>query len=111
LIGSSRQFAGWERDADRRILASMLRRAVEFMPKIGTLSSIRVWTGFRPSTPSKLPFIGRAAADSGVYLATGHEGLGITTSLGTGKMLSDMIAGREPEIDPVPYSAGGTGHA
>lgn len=111
LIGSSRQFAGWERDVDRRILASMLRRAVEFMPKIGTLSSIRVWTGFRPSTPSKLPFIGRAAADSGVYLATGHEGLGITTSLGTGKMLSDMIAGREPEIDPAPYSAGGTGHA
>jgi glycine/D-amino acid oxidase-like deaminating enzyme len=39
-----------------------------------------------------------------VYLATGHEGLGITTSLGTGQMLADLVMGRKPAIEAAPYS-------
>jgi glycine/D-amino acid oxidase-like deaminating enzyme len=39
-----------------------------------------------------------------VFLATGHEGLGITTSLGTAKLLVDQIVGREPAIPVGPYA-------
>ena len=49
------------------------------MPSILELTVTRVWTGFRATPEDKLPIIGPSPWQSGVYLATGHEGLGITT--------------------------------
>ena len=74
------------------------------MPRLGDLSVIRCWTGFRPATPDKLPLIGRWDPIPGLWIAAGHEGLGITTSFGTARLLADQIGGRAPEIDPGPFS-------
>jgi glycine/D-amino acid oxidase-like deaminating enzyme len=63
----------------------------------------RAWTGFRSATPDKLPLIGPSINDETVFLATGHEGLGITTSLATAQILADLIAGRTPAIPIAPY--------
>ena len=60
--------------------------------------------GFRPATPDKLPLIGAWPATPGLWIAAGHEGLGITTSLGTARILADLIAGREPPIDATPFA-------
>jgi glycine/D-amino acid oxidase-like deaminating enzyme len=104
LIGSSRELAGWDAQINRDILRRMLERANRFMPALGGLSVIRCWTGFRPATPDKLPLIGRWDPIPGVWIAAGHEGLGITTSLGTAQLLADQIAGRATEIDAAPFS-------
>ncbi len=103
LIGSSRELVEWEASLNRDILAQMLRRAEAFMPALGELSVIRTWTGFRPATPDKLPLIGPWDAVPGLWIASGHEGLGITTSLSTARLLVDQIVGRAPAIDPTPY--------
>ena len=103
LIGSSRQYGAEHSEVDHDILARMLRRAQEYMPEIATMSAIRTWTGFRPATPDKLPLIGPVQNDSTVFLATGHEGLGITTSVGTARILVDHITGVKPEIPIEPY--------
>jgi D-hydroxyproline dehydrogenase subunit beta len=81
----------------------MLRRAVEYLPGIGQLSAIRTWTGHRAATPDKLPLIGPSLDSGRLWLATGHEGLGITTSLGTGRLLADLLLGRETAIPAGPY--------
>ncbi|MEO8128571.1 MAG: FAD-dependent oxidoreductase [Bryobacteraceae bacterium] len=98
LIGSSRQYGVEDSTTEPPMLKAMLRRAVEYMPGIANLSAIRSWTGFRAATPDKLPLIGRCPGYDNVYLATGHEGLGITTSLATARLLSDCILGRESAI-------------
>jgi glycine/D-amino acid oxidase-like deaminating enzyme len=103
LIGSSRQYGVESKEVDSAILARMLRRAQEYMPALGTLTAIRTWTGFRAATPDKLPLIGPSLKDKSVFLATGHEGLGITTSLATAKVLADQITGTRPEIPIEPY--------
>lgn len=103
LIGSSRQYGAEDSAIDRQILARMLARAAVFMPAIGALEAIRVWTGFRAATPDKLPLIGPVPGDSTLWLATGHEGLGITTSLATAELLADSFTGREPAIASEPY--------
>lgn len=103
LIGSSRQYGAESDEVENDILTRMLRRAQEYMPSLGALSAIRAWTGFRAATPDKLPLIGPAPADKTRYLATGHEGLGITTSLGTAKILADHIMGSQPLIPIEPY--------
>jgi glycine/D-amino acid oxidase-like deaminating enzyme len=103
LIGSSRQYGVTHSAIDLPILGRMLARAIEYMPGLARLSVIRTWTGFRAATEDKLPVVGPCPGRDGVYLATGHEGLGITTSLGTARLIADMIAGRRPAIDPAPY--------
>jgi D-hydroxyproline dehydrogenase subunit beta len=104
LVGSSRELVGWDARLNRSILRRMLKRAIEFMPGLGDSSVIRCWTGFRPTTPDKLPLIGRWEPIPGVWIAAGHEGLGITTSIGTAQLLADQVAGRAPQIDCAPFS-------
>jgi D-hydroxyproline dehydrogenase subunit beta len=104
LIGSSRQFGAEEPAIDHRIVSAMLERAQAYLPEIGGCSAIRVWTGFRAATPDKLPLIGAWPADETLVLATGHEGLGITTSLGTAKLVADCIMETASEIPAEVYS-------
>jgi glycine/D-amino acid oxidase-like deaminating enzyme len=109
LIGSSRQYGAEHKDVDHGILTRMLQRAQEYMPALGQMSAVRTWTGFRAATPDKLPLIGPLPGDKSVFMATGHEGLGITTSLGTAKILVDLITGANPEIAIEPYLPSRTG--
>jgi glycine/D-amino acid oxidase-like deaminating enzyme len=103
LIGSSRQYGAERKEVDQVMLANMVRRAQEYMPALGSMSAVRVWTGFRAATPDKLPLIGPCPGYKSVFLATGHEGLGITTSLGTARLLVDQVTGMKPEIAVEPY--------
>ena len=111
LIGSSRKFTGWDASVDRALVSKMLLRASEFVPGIGTLNVNRIWSGFRAATPDKLPLIGPWLQERGLWIAAGHEGLGITTSLATGKLLADLIVGRTPAIDANPYRPSREVHA
>jgi glycine/D-amino acid oxidase-like deaminating enzyme len=104
LIGSSRQFDAEDTSVNQQILDRMLRRAAEYLPSLGKLSATRVWTGHRPTTPDKLPLIGPSLASDRIWLATGHEGLGITTSTGTGQLLADLLLGKTPAISAAPYA-------
>ncbi len=103
LIGSSRQFGPEDSAVDSRMLSRMLQRACEYLPGLTTMSAIRTWTGFRAATPDKLPLIGKSCDRDDLYLATGHEGLGITTSLGTARLLADQLLQRRSEIPIDPY--------
>ena len=103
LIGSSRQYGAEHKEVDHEILARMLHRAQEYMPGLGAMSALRTWTGFRAATPDKLPLIGPLPSDKSVWLATGHEGLGITTSLATAHLLVDQMTGAPTEIPNEPY--------
>ncbi len=103
LIGSSRQYGVESKQVDDLILSRMLRRALEYMPGLDKLSAIRAWTGFRAATPDKLPLIGPWPENKSLLLATGHEGLGITTSLGTAALIADYVMRRDSAIPVAPY--------
>jgi glycine/D-amino acid oxidase-like deaminating enzyme len=92
LIGSSRQFDTTDAAVEMPVLAQMLQRAARYLPELPTLNGIRAWTGFRAASPDGMPLIGPAgSAAPGVWLAVGHEGLGVTTSLGTAQLLAAQI--------------------
>lgn len=104
LLGSSRQFDATDKQVDFDILRRMTSRAYRFMPRLRGLAATRVWTGFRPATPDNLPYIGKVPGFQNVFAAAGHEGLGITTSLGTAELLAAEIMGRTPAIPVEAYS-------
>ena len=103
LIGSSRQFDVPDHRIDVDMVSRITQRALEFMPDIGSLLVTRIWTGQRASTPDHLPVLGPSANDPSVYMASGHGGLGITTSLATAALIVDHIKGRESKIPIDPY--------
>lgn len=103
LIGSSRQYGNDDSAVNQEMLSAMLQRATLYLPGLAALNVIRVWTGFRAATPDKLPLIGPVPGDSTLWLATGHEGLGITTALATAELLACALTGAAPAIAPEPY--------
>jgi glycine/D-amino acid oxidase-like deaminating enzyme len=106
LIGSSRQFDTVDLAAEPAMMARMLARAAEYTPALAGLNVLRCWTGLRAATPDGLPLIGPDPSRRDVWLATGHEGLGITTSLATAEILAAQLAGGQAGIDPSPYLPG-----
>ncbi len=103
LIGSSRQFGTEDPRVEHRVLARMLNRAVEYLPGLAGLSVIRTWTGFRAATEGRLPLIGPWPGSHRLYLATGHEGHGMTTSLATARLLAEHFTGGHAAIPIEPY--------
>jgi glycine/D-amino acid oxidase-like deaminating enzyme len=104
LIGSSRQYGVEEGHVEPAILDRMLSRAIEYMPRLANARQIRSWAGFRAGTPDGLPLIGRCSGFERVYAATGHEGVGVTASLATARLLRDEILNQAPALDSTPYS-------
>jgi len=103
LIGSSRQFGTTDLAVEPGMMARMLRHAASYTPALAHLNMLRCWTGLRAASPDGLPLIGPSMAHQGLWLATGHEGLGITTSLATAQLLACQIAGGTPAIPDLPY--------
>jgi glycine/D-amino acid oxidase-like deaminating enzyme len=105
LIGSSRQFDTVDPAVELDVMARMLRRAAHYLPTLPTLNGIRAWTGFRAASPDGLPLIGSAGVAAGnIWMAVGHEGLGVTTSLGTAKLLAAQMLGTPPELSAAAFS-------
>ena len=106
LVGSSRQPGAADTAIDAPLLGRMLTRAFAFMPALAQLTALRSWAGVRPGTPDGQPYIGAMPGRPGLWVAAGHEGLGITTALGTARLLVQMLRGVTPDIDMAPYAPG-----
>ena len=99
LLGSSRQYDVTDGTVQPHMVTRMVARAFEYMPALAALSVIRTWTGFRAATPDSLPLIGPMPGWPGHFVATGHEGLGITTSLGTAELIVAHVTGQRSSLD------------
>ena len=103
LIGSSRQFDTTDPVVEAPMLARMLERALDYLPGLAGLNTVRTWTGFRAATPDSLPIIGRHPRQPGLWLAVGHEGLGVTTAPATARLLAAQLTGAALPFEAEPY--------
>jgi glycine/D-amino acid oxidase-like deaminating enzyme len=103
LIGSSREYGSDTPEVSMPMVRRMLARTFRFLPGLRQLDALRIWTGFRPVSADGLPYLGKVPDRSNVWVAAGHEGLGITTSLGSARLVIDQCLGRTTAIDARPY--------
>ena len=61
-----------------------------------------VGTGRRPSLPDTIPVVGRSPRFRNVFYAFGHGHYGLSGAPMTGRLVSDLVAGRAPALDPRP---------
>lgn len=103
FIGASRQFGTTDPQVEGWMLAKMLKRAAQYMPGLARLNGIRAWTGFRAASPDGLPLVGQHPQRQGLWLAVGHEGLGVTTAPGTADLLVAQLFNETPPLAAHPY--------
>jgi len=96
LLGSSRQFVGFDRTVALEVIAAIAARAARFLPKLVGVQAIRTYAGLRPWSPDHLPLIGPVPGMPGFYVATGHEGAGICLAPITGQLIAQWVMGQEP---------------
>ncbi|SFB14846.1 sarcosine oxidase subunit beta [Lentibacillus halodurans] len=103
LIGSSREFVGFDVKVNHEITKNIAKRAVRFFPKMAEMTVIRTYAGLRPWTEDHLPIVSHVEEVPGFYVAAGHEGDGISLAAVTGKVIEEMISEQETSIpiDPL----------
>ena len=104
LVGSCRQDGQLDTSIDPAALAQVLNTAIALLPSLANMRIVRSWAGMRPASPDGQPIIGRHPGRAGIWLAAGHEGLGVTTAFGTARLLADQVMGRRSEIDSAPFA-------
>ena len=102
LLGSTMEFAGFEKQVTAGGLASVLGQGLRLFPGLAGAPVIETWAGFRPHTPDGLPVLGPAQTP-GLFLASGHFRNGILLTPITASVLTDTILGRVPTIDLTPF--------
>jgi glycine/D-amino acid oxidase-like deaminating enzyme len=104
LIGSSREFVGFDSSPDIAVLGELARRAIALFPALHGVRAIRSYTGFRPATPDNLPLIGPDPEVAGLLYATGHEGAGIGLAPATAELVTAFVTGARPAVDPAAFA-------
>ncbi|SEO87126.1 NAD(P)/FAD-dependent oxidoreductase [Actinacidiphila rubida] len=104
LIGASRERVGFDRSVSLPAVSALAAKAVALFPMLRQARLMRTYLGFRPYCPDHLPVIGADPRAPGLWHACGHEGAGIGLSAGTGKLISQALAGRRPDLDLTPFA-------
>jgi len=96
--GGTAEISGYDLTLHPARKATLDHSVGDLFPGGGRLEDAKFWCGLRPMTPDGPPLI-CAAPVKGLYLNTGHGTLGWTMACGSGRVLSDILSGRAPEVD------------
>ncbi|MCE5362224.1 glycine oxidase ThiO [Pseudomonas anguilliseptica] len=107
LIGSTLEHAGFDKTPTDEALASLKASAVELLPALADAEVVGHWAGLRPGSPEGIPFIGPVPGHEGLWLNCGHYRNGLVLAPASCQLLTDLMLGREPIVDPAPYAPAG----
>ena len=104
LIGDNVEFAGLDREINRKVINFLTRSAKQVFPEIS--SHDNEWLGFRPSAPDSLPVIGQSKKNPYIYYCFGHQHIGWSLGGITGKLIAQEAIANKTDIDLTPFSVG-----
>ncbi len=97
------EFGGLDAPPSAAPFALLRRQARAAFPGL-TWARETEWMGHRPAPADSIPVIGAVPGAAGAYLAFGHHHIGLTSGPRTGRLLAQLVSGRQPNIDLAPYS-------
>ncbi len=103
-LGSIMEFAGYDETMRPDRLRLLTDGAKHYLRQMPGPAADEKWFGWRPMTYDSLPVIDVSPRWSNVWVAAGHNMLGLTMAPGTGRLVSEMVARQTPHIDPAPFS-------
>ncbi len=107
LIGSTLEHEGFDKTPTGSALQSLKASAVELIPALADAQVVGHWAGLRPGSPEGIPFIGPVPGFDGLWLNCGHYRNGLVLAPASCRLLTDLLVGQVPIIDPAPYAPDG----
>jgi glycine oxidase len=104
LVGSTLEHEGFDKTPTVPALESLKASAIELLPALRDAEVVGHWAGLRPGSPDGIPFIGPVAGQEGLWLNCGHYRNGLVLAPASCQLFADLLLGRKPIIDPVPYA-------
>ena len=105
-IGGTVEFSGINTRLDPRRVAAIRRAAERYLPGVFDSDAGEEWVGMRPMLPDGLPAIGPAPGLENVYVATGHQMIGITLAPATAHAIAQLITEGTSTTDLTPFDPG-----
>ena len=106
LIGSTEEWAGFNKCNTAGAVAELLRFAVEVVPALAAARYERAWAGLRPRSLDGLPYLGRVPDTENLFVATGHFRSGLQMSPATAVLMRQLILAQEVLIPLDAFSPG-----
>jgi D-amino-acid dehydrogenase len=94
---------GFRPGLDAGRVATIRAAAQNYLPGLTLPAEAEAWYGYRPLTPDSRPIIGPLRRIPNLILATGHGQLGMTLAPITGELVTAMVRGEAPALDPSPF--------
>jgi sarcosine oxidase subunit beta len=85
-------------------LPHVTEAAVERLPALADASISHAWAGLYEMSPDANPIIGAVPDVHGLFLINGFSGHGFQHSPAAGRLLADVIVGRDPAFDLAPFA-------
>lgn len=104
LVGSTLEYAGFDKTPTEDALASLRTSAETLLPALAMAELVGHWAGLRPGSPDGIPFVGELASHPGLWLNCGHFRNGLVLAPASCRLLADLMLGHEPIVDPSPYA-------
>ena len=104
LAGSTLEDVGFDKSTDIPTRDRLHAEAAELLPVLDTMQPIQHWAGLRPGSPDNIPIIDRHPDFENVFINTGHYRYGVTMAPASAELLTDIMLGNTPALDPAPYS-------
>jgi sarcosine oxidase subunit beta len=106
LLGGNREYMGFDVSTEIEVMRAIAERGMRFFPVIKDINMIRAYSGVRPYCVGHLPIVSAADEVPGYYIAAGHEGDGISLSGITGRMMAQIMTGKDTDfnIDKLKFS-------
>lgn len=103
VAGSTLEYCGYDRQTTAQAKEALTDMAIDLFPELAACQIVEHWSGFRPGTPSGVPYIGLHPEFDNVYLNTGHFRNGLVLAPASVYVLSSIISGQDCSIALEPY--------
>ncbi|AEM42329.1 NAD(P)/FAD-dependent oxidoreductase [Ketogulonicigenium vulgare] len=105
VVGATREVdSGFDYRVTATGQASVLEAGMAIAPGLAHAEIIETRIGFRPAGPTIKPIFGRVPGAPGLSLANGLGAGGISIGPFAGKLLADVLTGKQTEVPVAPYA-------
>ncbi len=105
-LGSMMEFSGYDRSLRAGRLNVLTQSAGRYLNEPYTEPMEDPWYGWRPMTYDGKPIIDRSPVMENVFIAAGHNMLGLSMAPATGRLIAELVVGQTPHLDIRPFSVG-----
>jgi len=102
-LGGTMEFSGYSTTLNPKRLSKLIKGAAKYMREPAGQPTIEEWSGLRPMTYDDMPIIDRVPSHDNLIMTTGHGMLGLTLATGTGKIVTDMVYDKTPDVNIRPF--------